>query len=49
MKSNPGRFFEDFCLGEAIAQFQQALQINPGDPQVRANLERALRTASARR
>ena len=34
-------------FGEAIAQFQQALQITPGDPQVRANLERTLRAAAA--
>jgi Flp pilus assembly protein TadD len=36
-------------IGEAIAQFKQALQINPADSQVRANLERALRTTGARR
>ena len=28
---------------EAIAQFREALQIAPNDPQARANLERALR------
>ena len=36
-------------LGEAIAQFQQALKINPGDAQARANLERALGSSGTRR
>src|ERR1700687_3110655 len=30
-------------VGEAIAQFQEAVRLNPADPQMRANLERALK------
>jgi Flp pilus assembly protein TadD len=36
-------------IDDAIAQFQQALQINPGDSQARANLERAMRATAASR
>jgi tetratricopeptide (TPR) repeat protein len=35
--------------GEAIAQFQEAVRLNPADPQMRANLERALRVGAGRR
>ena len=35
--------------GEAIVQFQEAVRLNPADPQMRANLERALRVGAARR
>jgi tetratricopeptide (TPR) repeat protein len=34
--------------GEAIAQFQEAVRLNPADPQMRANLERALRVGAGR-
>jgi tetratricopeptide (TPR) repeat protein len=34
---------------EAIAQFQEAVRLDPADPQMRANLERALRAGAGRR
>jgi tetratricopeptide (TPR) repeat protein len=33
---------------EAIAQFQEAVRLDPADPQMRANLERALRAGAGR-
>jgi Flp pilus assembly protein TadD len=35
--------------GEATAQFQEAVRLDPADPQMRANLERALRAGAGRR
>jgi tetratricopeptide (TPR) repeat protein len=35
--------------GDAIAQFQEAVRLNPSDPQMRANLQRALRAGAGRR
>jgi tetratricopeptide (TPR) repeat protein len=36
-------------VAEAIGQFQEAVRLNPADPQMRANLERALRAGGGRR
>jgi Flp pilus assembly protein TadD len=36
-------------VGDAIVQLQEAVRLNPADPQPRANLDRALRAAGVRR